>query len=99
MDELVQIDITLLGRHFIITAPQEKRDTLLEAAEILNEKARAVQSQGKLFEPDKIAMMAALNIAYDFLKIKVAGNLEIGEFQRKIRNISETADSVLQEVQ
>ena len=43
--------------------------------------------------------MAALNIAHDLLRTKVGEGLEMASFQRKIRNMSEAADTALRESQ
>ena len=43
--------------------------------------------------------MAALNIAHDLLRTKVGEGLEMAAFQRKIRNMSEAADTALRESQ
>ena len=62
---------------------------------MLNEKAQTIRSQGRIIDSDKIAILAALNIAHDFLKTKVGEGLEIGEFRRKIRNMITAADDAL----
>lgn len=99
MSEIVQVDVSLLGRHFTIGTSTEERDTLLEAVHLLEEKIGAIQKQGKIVDADKIAIMAALNIAHDLLKTKVGEGLEMAAFQRRIRTMNETAEAVLKESQ
>ncbi|BEV72852.1 MULTISPECIES: cell division protein ZapA [unclassified Paludibacterium] len=99
MSEIVQVDVSLLGRHFTIGTSAEERDTLLEAVHLLEEKIEAIRGQGKIVDADKIAIMAALNIAHDLLKTKVGEGLEMAAFQRRIRNMSEAAETALQESQ
>ncbi|AXK39092.1 cell division protein ZapA [Crenobacter cavernae] len=95
MSDIVQVDIELMGRHFAVGTPAGERDTLLEAVHLLQDKMNAIQGTGKIVDADKIAIMAALNIAHDLLKTKVGGGLEMAEFQRKIRGMSEAADAAL----
>lgn len=99
MSEIVQVDVSLLGRHFTIGTSSDERETLLEAVHLLGEKIGAIQSQGKIVDADKIAIMAALNIAHDLLKTKVGEGLEMAAFQRRIRTMHEAADTALQESQ
>lgn len=99
MSEIVQVDVSLLGRHFTIGTSSEERETLLEAVRLLEEKFDAIRGQGKIVDADKIAIMAALNIAHDLLKTKVGEGLEMAAFQRRIRNMSEAADVALRESQ
>lgn len=95
MSGIVQVDIELLGRHFAVGTPADERDTLLEAVRLLQDKMSVIQGAGRIVDADKIAIMAALNIAHDLLKTKVGDGLEMAEFQRKIRGMSEAADAAL----
>ena len=96
MSDLVQVDVTLLGRHFSIATPAEERETLEQAVRLLGEKIDTIQASGRVMDTDKVAIMAALNIAHDLLKVKVGdGGLEMAIIQRKIRSMSEAADQVL----
>ena len=99
MSEIVQVDVSLLGRHFTIGTSNEERETLLEVVHLLEEKIDTIQKQGKIVDADKIAIMAALNIAHDLLKTKVGEGLEMAAFQRRIRTMSEAAETALQESQ
>ena len=66
---------------------------------LLAGKIEMIQQHGKVMDADKIAIMAALNIAHDLLKTKVGEGLEMAAFQRKIRSMSEAADQALRESQ
>jgi cell division protein ZapA len=99
MSEIVQVDVSLLGRHFTIGTSSEEKETLLEAVHLLEEKIEAIRTQGRIVDADKIAIMAALNIAHDLLKTKVGEGLEMAAFQRRIRGMSEAADTALRESQ
>ncbi|AUH53312.1 cell division protein ZapA [Chromobacterium sp. ATCC 53434] len=99
MSDVVQVDIELLGRQFTIGTPADEQETLREAVRLLEGKVNAIQQNGKVMDTDKIAIMAALNIAHDLLKTKVGEGLEMAAFQRKIRNMSEAADEALRQNQ
>lgn len=100
MSEIVQVEVTLLGRHFTIGSPLEERDTLEQAVRLLGDKIQAIQNGGRIVDADKIAIMAALNIAHDLLKVKVGdGGLEMSTIRRKIQQMSEAADEALSQTQ
>jgi cell division protein ZapA len=99
MSEIVQVDVSLLGRQFTIGTSRDEQETLLEAVHLLEDKIEAIRSQGRIVDADKIAIMAALNIAHDLLKTKVGEGLEMAAFQRRIRGLSEAADTALRESQ
>lgn len=93
--EMIQIDVALLGRHFTIATPREERDTLLDAVHLLEDKIETIRHQKRVIDTDKVIIMAALNIAHDFLKTKVGEGLDRLALQRRIRTMSETVDAVL----
>ena len=48
----------------------EERSALLDAAEFLNSRMREIRDNGKVVGLDRIAVMAALNLAHEFLKVR-----------------------------
>ena len=58
------IEITLLGRSYKIACTEGEREALLEAAAYLDGKMGEIKSGGKVTGTDRIAVMAALNIAH-----------------------------------
>lgn len=99
MSEVTQVEVSIMGRTFTIGTPAAERETLLDAVRMLNEKADAIRNMGKIVDVDKIAIMAALNIAHDLLKIKIGDGLEMAEIQRKLRAMGDIADKALQDSQ
>lgn len=99
MSNLVQVDVNLLGRQFTISTPPQEQDTLRQAVRLLGDKIEQIQGSGRIMDTDKIAIMAALNIAHDLLKTKVGENLEMAEFQRRIQSMVEAADAALGQTQ
>lgn len=95
MSNPTQVDVTIMGRHFTIGTPEEEKQILLEAVALLNGKIQSIEQHGRIVETDKIAIMAALNIAHDFLKLKVGGGLEIATFQRRMKHMIEVCDEAL----
>ena len=83
-----QISITIMGRAFNI-------GTLLQAVDMLNQKINAIKQGGRIIETDKIAIMAALNVVHDLLKMSMKDDLAIGEFERKITDMAAVCDKAL----
>lgn len=53
-------------------------------------------SGGKVVGLEKIAIMAALNIAHELLQVRLGGgDFDIGTIQRKINNMNEIIDAAL----
>jgi len=63
----VSLDVTIMGREFRVSCPEKERDSLLQAVGYLDRKMREIRDSGKVIGVERIAIMAALNIAHDYL--------------------------------
>lgn len=64
------INVTILDREYAVACSPEERDGLIQAAAYLDGKMREVRSSAKLVGLERIAVMAALNIAFESLQQK-----------------------------
>ena len=87
-----QVDITLLGRDYRVACPSGEEGKLLEAALLLDGRMREIQGAGKLLGAEKIAIMAALNIAHDFLFSSDSKSFDMLEAKRRIKEIEQRLD-------
>lgn len=69
------LDINLLGREYRVACPPEQQTALLEAAAQVDLTMREIASKAKNSASDKIAVMAALNIAHERLVASQAERL------------------------
>jgi cell division protein ZapA len=68
---------------------------LLDSAEILNDKMREIRDSGKVVGLDRIAVMAALNMANELLLSKAKDKLLEDNFGSRLKMISDRVESVL----
>ncbi|MBS63815.1 hypothetical protein C84B14_13524 [Salinisphaera sp. C84B14] len=61
------LTIRILGRDYSIACPEGEREALLNSAEYLSRRMHAIQRKGKTLGVERIAVMAALNIARDLI--------------------------------
>ena len=90
-----QVHIEVMHAQLTVNTPAEEKDTLLQAVEMLNRKAEAIREGGRVADSEKIVIMAALNVVHDLLKISLNGDLAIGEFERKITDMSNACQKAL----
>ncbi len=95
MSEIKQLDVTIMGREFRVACPVEEEATLLESVELLDQKMHEIREGGKVIGLEKIAILAALNLAHDFLQARV-GDFDIGTIQRRIKHMNATIDAALE---
>ncbi len=68
MSEPVRVHI--LDREFMVAAPPEEREGLLESARQLDTRMREIRDAGNIVGIDRIAIIAALNITHEMLQAK-----------------------------
>ncbi len=89
------IEISLLGRNYKVACEDGEREALLEAVAYLEGKMGEIRKAGKVNGADRIAVMAALNIAHEFLSVKLGNGFDIGQAKRRISLIEAKLDEVL----
>ena len=89
------IEISILGRNYKIACEEGEREALLEAVSYLDGKMGEIKSAGKVSGTDRIAVMAALNIAHELLSVKLGNGFDIGQAKRRISQIEAKLDEVL----
>ena len=74
------LDITLLGKEYRVACSPEDRQGLLAAVTYVDEKMRDIAEKTKSNIAERIAVMAALNIAHEYLARRTsAGETADGE--------------------
>jgi cell division protein ZapA len=71
-ERAVQLDIQILGRDFKVGCKEHERSDLLEAVGFLDQRMREIRDGGKITGIDRIAVMAALNLANELLRERKA---------------------------
>lgn len=59
------VTLTILNKEYIIACQPEEQTALLNTAHALNAKMRQLHNSGKVTGTDRIAVMAALNLAHE----------------------------------
>ena len=88
------LQINVMGREFRVACPDNEQKGLLEAVDYLNKKMNEIRDAGKIVGLERIAIMAALNIAHELLSVKVGG-LDVGQVKRRISSIEAKLDAAL----
>jgi cell division protein ZapA len=91
------LQITLMGRQYRVACAEEEQEGLLKAVDFLNKRMQAVRDNGKVIGQERIAIMAALNIAHEFLTTKVGGGFDIAEIKRRMAGMETVIDRALSE--
>jgi len=89
------LQINIMGREFRVACAENEQQGLLEAVDYLNRKMHEVRDRGKVIGLERIAIMAALNIAHEFLSTKLGGSFDMAELKRRMNSMETTIDQAL----
>lgn len=65
-----QLTVRILGRDYSVACPEDERESLLASAEYVSKRMSTIQKKGRTMGMERIAVMAALNIARDLLAME-----------------------------
>ncbi len=94
MSEPSRVSVRLLEKEYVVACAHEERADLLDSAEYLNGKMREIRDSGKVVGLDRIAVMAALNIAHELLQTHRQDKLA-GDVGTRLRSMRERVETVL----
>ena len=68
-----QEKVEILDKSYTIACPEDERHALLDSAKMLDERMRHIRDNDKVMGTERVAIIAALNIAHDLLSQQQAG--------------------------
>ena len=98
-DRVTRVSVRLLDREYQVACPADERSDLLDSAEYLDTKMREVRDGGKVVGLDRIAVISALNLANELIKLRRNGSVVDSDLGSKIRTLRERVESALEQVQ
>jgi len=96
---MINLDVTIMGNPYRLVCKEGEEKTLKEAVSYLDGKMCALRDSGKVKGNDRIAVMAALSMAAEFLSVKAPqgplSDLSILEVKQKLGAMHTVLDSAL----
>ncbi len=95
MSEKQAVQVTIMGKRYSVLCPTEDVAALKQAADHLTQHMRRIQSGNVASTPERIAVMAALNLAHELLTERVDSLHYKGNVEAKMKSLSAAMDEVL----
>ena len=96
------LDVKIMGREYRVACTPEERDALLLAVDLVDNKMRDIAQRTKNTIAERVAVMAALNIAHEYLSSASGGSakefaeaVDTSETKRRIDDMGARLDAVL----
>ena len=96
---MIQLDVTIMSQPYRLACRDGEEKTLREAVAYLDGKMCALRDSGKVKGTDRIAVMAALSVAAEFLSVKAPqgplSDMTILEVKQKLEAMHTVLDAAL----
>jgi len=92
-NDVIPVTVRILEKEYKISCPEGEHESLVASAQHVNDSMQKIRDGGKALGAERIAVMAAINIAHD-LFISKSTHVE-SEVLTKIDTLQESVDRAL----
>jgi cell division protein ZapA len=96
-NESRQVTVHIMDRDYRVACTPEEEQALHDAARYLNEKMQEIRDRGRVVGVDRIAVMAALNLAHELLQSQNSNSQQLESVNDKIRHLRGKIDTALKQ--
>jgi cell division protein ZapA len=93
------LSVRILEKDYFVACAADERSELLDSAEFLNNRMREIRDSGKIVGLDRIAVMAALNLAHEVIRLRANSTGNEQEFGHRLKTLRERVESSLEKGQ
>ncbi len=93
----VPVHVTILGKEYQVACPEEQQDALIASARMVHQNMEKIRNSGKVVGVDRIAVMAALNIAHELLTLQQDESHDLDKVNEKISQLKERVSAFINE--
>ncbi len=94
------VNVRILDREFTVGVEAGERDNLMAAAQLLDTRMREIRGNNKMAALERVAVLAALNLAHDLLQARHGDRSDtqsitraLGEMNRKLDGLFDSLAS------
>jgi cell division protein ZapA len=94
-ETLKTVEVNLLGRTYHVACDDGEREGLMQAVAYLDAKMNEIRKAGKVMGSERIAVMAALNVAHELLSVRLGNGFDLGRAKKRISAIESKLDAAI----
>ena len=98
MNDTTTVTVNILDRAYEVGCRPDEVDELMRAARSLSVRMREIQRAGKVVGLDRIAVMAALNYAHEYLEMKERLARAVADTDGRAGRMAERITAVLEDL-
>lgn len=94
-NEPIQVSIRILDKEYRIACAPHEQEGLRESARLLDGKMREIRKTGRVIGTDRIAVMAALNLAHELCQLQRSRSVDAAEIDPRLVLLQERVAQAL----
>ena len=91
----IPIDVKILDKEYRVACGEGEQESLLRSARFLDDRMREIRRTGKVVGTERIAVMAALNLAYEILEQHASKDASSEQTSKRLRKMQDKIDIAL----
>jgi cell division protein ZapA len=95
-EEVARVTVRILDKEYHVACPAHERSDLMDSAAYLNSKMREIRDTGKVVGADRIAVIAALNITNELVKLRSREQQLETDVGPRIRGLRQRIEAALE---
>ncbi|MDH5426201.1 MAG: cell division protein ZapA [Gammaproteobacteria bacterium] len=92
------VNIRILDKEYTVACPEGEEMSLLASADLLNKKILDIKNRGSILGSERIAVMAALNLAHECITTNSASS-NLSDVDQRIHSLKEKINSALGQIE
>ncbi len=89
------ISVRILDKDYQVACPEDEIDALNASARLLDQQMRSIRDSGKVLGADRMAVMAALNLAHELVQSRGAEHYGEREVTKRLEAMHKRLDAAL----
>ena len=81
------VTVTIFDKEYTVGCAEDERDSLYSAVDYLNARMAELRDGGKVLGAERIAVIAALNIAHDYLNYRTENDSKVSVMDESLTRI------------
>ena len=89
------VSVRLLDREYTVGVVPDERKSLMAAAKLLDSRMRDVRGSNRMAAVDRVAVLAALNLAHELQQLRTEGEQRDREMARLLEDLQRKLDGLI----
>jgi len=91
------VTVSILGKEYQVACPANEEDALIASARMVHKNMEKIRNTGKIVGLDRIAVIAALNLAHELITIQNNKGDGLDEINKSILQMKDRVSRFLEE--